>query len=133
MIYYRRSLLSLPIDETMFDSQHQPHPTTHQTSVQLEESEPRPSSDRVQRSPMRDQDEMLPASPKQLHSAIHRQPRPRDQQPHPRDQQPHPRDHQSHSRDHQSHSHDQQPHPHNKQQPHPSNQKERSRNRKFVL
>ena len=56
--YYMRSVQSLPIDETMFDSQQQQQQqqqqypqsttTTLLTTVQLEQSKPRPSSDHVQ-------------------------------------------------------------------------------------
>ena len=76
----------------MFDSQQQQlHPTAHQFTVQLEQSQPHPSSDAVQESPIYDQP--VHASQERPRSFKNRQ------QPHPHDQQqPRPSDQQKHSR-----------------------------------
>lgn len=79
---------SLAIDESMFDPEQQSQSTI---VVQLEQSQPRPSS---QQSPAH---ESLQASQEQPHLS-NQQPHPHDhQQSHPSDQQPHPSDQQVHT------------------------------------
>lgn len=51
--YYRRSVQSLPIDETMFDLRKHPQSITQQTTVQLEQ--PQPSDPVQQPTPGQDQ------------------------------------------------------------------------------
>lgn len=73
---------SLPIDETMFDSRQQHSQSAARlTTVQLEQSQPHPSSDHVQRP---NQDRSRPHSfvQQQSHPPDQQQPRPSDQQAH---------------------------------------------------
>ena len=80
---------SLPIDETMFDSQQHPQSTAHQITIQLEQSQPHPSPDQAQQ--LLTHNSSLHSSKKRsqlfknqqqpcLHD--HQQPRPSDQQNH---------------------------------------------------